>query len=373
MTRGVKTIFLLTIIFFFSHCQKTERNPFYVKKYLKEIKEARKEAGSYVARNYIPGATFAIAKEGKLIYSEGMGLASKDLETPVDRDTKFRIGDLSETITSLAYQFLVENGTLHPDSTVQHYLPSFPKKKYKLTLENLANHTSGIRKPLNDEENWKGLNVNIEKGLEKFKNDPLTFYPGMYQKNTPFNYNLLGAVLEKATGNFFYKIIKELVTDSLQMENTVVDNPSITIKGRTGYYENNFISQVRNASCKDMRYRAPSQGILSNAEDLVKLGNAMLYSDYISEEVKTKIFTPIFLLTGFPVDISNGWFVSKDNFGRKFYGRKGSVTGGGAAIIIFPDEKLVLAGAINVTGDNEDIPMFQMASHFLSNPEPETE
>ena len=157
------------------------------------------------------------------------------------------------------------------------------------------------------------------------------------------------------------------------MQNTLIDNPFITIKGRTNFYDLNFISQVVNATFRDMRYRAPSQGLLSNAEDLVKLGNAMLYSDFISEEIKSKIFANVQLGTGIPAYISNGWVISEDRMGRKYYARTGDVTGGGASIIIYPDEKLVIAGAINLTSRAEDIPLFQIANIFLPQPQAEAE
>ena len=369
MKKVFQIVILLTIILGFSNCRKSDSGLLYDKKYIEEIRLARKEAGFYMARDFIPGATFAIAKDGKLIYSEGLGLASKDLDVPVNRNTKFRIGEISEIITSLAYHLLVENGTLHSDSAVQHYLPDFPEKEHKLTLDNLSNHSSGIRIPSNDEVNWKGLNVSIERGLEMFKDDPLISYPGWDDENSPFSYNLLGAVIEKAKGERFHKIIKELVTDTLNLLNTGIDNPLITIKGRSDFYDNGFMLHVENADFIDLRYRAPSQGFLSNAEDLAKLGNAMLYSDYISEDVKERIFTPVFLQSGFPVQLSNGWVVSEDQSGRKYYARSGHVTGGGASLLIFPDEKLVKAGTINITGNTDGIPLFKMAVPFLTVPE----
>lgn len=180
MKRGMQILFLLTILLGLSNCKKTESDRFYDKKYLEEIRESRKEAVFFLARNFVPGGSIAIAKEGKLIYSEGFGLASNDLEVPVTRDTKFRIGELSEIITSLVYYQLVEKQILHPDSTVQHYLPDFPGKKYKLTLDKLVIHSSGIKEPSGNEASWSGLNVSLENGLEQFKNDSLNFPPGVY-------------------------------------------------------------------------------------------------------------------------------------------------------------------------------------------------
>ena len=124
----LSAIFLLPILLGLTNCKKHGNDIVYNKKYIDAIKKARKDFSFYLTSNSIPGGSIAISKGGEIIYSEGMGLASKDLTVPATRATKFRIGSVSELFTSLAYQLLVENGTLDPDSSVQHYLPGFPEK-----------------------------------------------------------------------------------------------------------------------------------------------------------------------------------------------------------------------------------------------------
>ena len=372
LKKTFQIIFLLAIFIGLTNCKKSTTDRFYDRKYIKEIKEARKEIFFYMTRNSIPGGSFAIAKDGKLIYSEGLGLASNDLDVPVNRKTKFRIGPVSEVFTSLAYLRMVDEGILHPDSAIQHYLPEFPVKADKITLSHLANHTSGIRGPGSNEMEWRGMNVSIEKGLEQFQNDELLFPPGMYSSVSMFNYNLLGAAMEKATGEKFPKIIEKWVTDTLHLENTTIDSPFNTIKGRTNFYDHNIIAQVVNAISIDVRYRAPSNGLLSNAEDLVKFGNAILYSGLFTDSIKKRLFTPVELGIQLPSNSSHGWLIGEDMTGRTYYGRVGGITGGGAALLIYPEEKLVIAGTVNLTSKIEDLPVFTMAKPFFpATPTPE--
>ncbi len=356
---------LIFVIINLSSCKKNNDDVLYDRSYLNEIKAARQEIALYMGRNSVPGATFAVSKGGEIIYSEGLGLASKDLEVPATRHTKFRIGQLSENLTSLIYYKLVEDGIFHPDSTVQHYFPDFPKKKYKIPIRHLVQHTSGIRAPSSVEQNWRGLNISIQKGLEQFMHDSLVAPPGMYQIASLYNYNLLGAIMEKTTEMQFHELLKKYVTDTLGLENTMVDNPFITIKGRTDYFDHNFVAQVMHATWRDMRYRAPSEGLLSNAEDLVKFGNALLYSEYISEEIRSKLFKPIVLNDGLHAQMTNGWAIITDYSDRKIYGKSGSVTGGSAALIIYPREELIVACATNLSSLSEDFPVFLIASKFL--------
>jgi CubicO group peptidase (beta-lactamase class C family) len=264
---------------------------------------------------------------------------------------------------------MVENGTLHPDSTVQHYLPDYPLSAYKetlnkITLSQLVSHSSGIRVPADDELNWKGANVTLQNSIDNFKNDPLYSTPGFIESQSAYNYNLLGAIMEKVSGKHFPDLLKTYITDTLKLTNTEVDNPFRTVIGRTDFFDYNLVSQIVNATFRDMRYRAPSEGLLSNAEDLVKFGNAILYSDIISDEIKSRLFKTIDLLGDFPPTMANGWVILKNNEGFFMYGKVGGVTGGSAVLLIIPDKKLVIAGTTNLTSTDE-IPVFKLIEPFL--------
>lgn len=371
MKLGYQSVLLVVIILSLWGCERKTNNILYDKKYKNEIKKVREDLSTYLILNNIPGASLAISKEGKIVYSEGMGLASKDLEVPVTRETKFRIGELSELFTALMYQMMVENGTLHPDSTVQHYIPDYPLAGFKqtlnkITLSQLVNHSSGIREPSDNEFINKGVNFTIEKSLDNFKNDQLQSLPGWFEAPSAYNYNLLGVVMEKATGKHFPDLLKSYIIDTLKLNHTEIDNPFRTVSGRSNFFDINLVAQIVNATFRDMRFRAPSEGILSNAEDLVKLGNAILYSENISENIKSLLFKPIALFGDFPPTMANGWVILKTTEGGFMYGRVGGVTGGSSVLLIIPDKKLVIAGATNLTS-NDEIPVFKLIEPFLAN------
>ena len=366
MKNGIRLLILMAVLLFFSNCKKNKVDIVYNNNYVKEIKSLREELAFYLERNFIPGGSFAIAKDGEIIYSEGIGYASKELNVKVNRGTKFRIADVSELYTSAIYQLMIQDGILNPDSTVQYYLPDFPQKKYKLTLSDLANHTSGLRKPTRDELDWKGSTISLENRIDYFKNDTLLYEPGYTQYSTAFDYDLLGAVIEKVSQKPFPTLLKEYITEPLNLSNTEVDNPFKNITGRTNYFDNNIIALTVNAEFCDLRSRASSEGLLSNAEDLVKFGNAFLNSDIFTEEVKDRIFTPVTLTSGEKARFSNGWVLTKTKEGRTLYGMAGSVIGGGATLLIFPDEKLVIGATINLTSEMNDLPVKVMSEPIIN-------
>lgn len=365
MKRYFQLILLVLFVSVLSGCKKSNTDIVYQKKYIDEIKKARKDVAFHMAQNFIPGANVAVSIDGELVYSEGLGLASADLDVKANRKTRFRIGELSSLFTNVLYHKLVEAEILVPDSSVQYYYPEFPEKKYRLTLFDLANEVSGLHPPLHNEE-LKQVNTSIQQGINLFKDDPLDIPPGEMQEPNCFNYNLLGAVMEKATGKKFRELLPEYLTDTLHLDNTVIDNPFITVKGRSDFFEPNIISQVVNARFYDLRVTAPSKGLLSNAEDLVKLGNTLLYGNYLSEETMNAYFEPIKLHNDRPSGMANGWLIFTDAEGRKAYGREGTVAGGKAALVILPAEKMVVGFACNVSSTVTDTPVFQVVNAFLS-------
>lgn len=369
MKRCIHILILFFVLITLSNCKKVENDILYDKNYLDEIKQVRKEIAGYMRINFIPGAQIAIAKNGEIIYSEGIGLASKDLNVPVSRDTKFRIGPLSELYTTLLYLKLVEDGILTPDSTVQHYLPEFPEKEFPITLNHLVNHTSGIRGLKSNESTWLASNVTMQKGLDLFKDDELLAPPGDYQQESRFNFNLLGVIMEEATGNSFGELLKGYVTDTLQLNHTCLDNPYATKEGRSNFFHHNIIAQVVNALSIDLRWRASSEGLLSSAEDLVNLSNVYMKSSYLNDSTRAHLFEPLLLKYDKPSKLINGWTILEDREGNVAYARKGYVHGGSSEVFMYPKEELVIALTTNLTQEQSNSPIFKLAEIFMKMPE----
>jgi serine beta-lactamase-like protein LACTB len=366
MKMKIVVLNLILSVILFTGCRRSEKEPerFFDYKYKKVLKEARQEAWFYHARNFVPGSSIAVSIDGKLVWSEGIGQASTDLEVQANRHTRYRMGQITQVLTSIAYYQMVEKGKCAPTDDFRKYLPEFPEKKYAVQLKFLAAQTSGIRPPNDDESDFRGLNVNYQRAIEFLYPDTLLFEPGMYQAQSFFNFSILGAVIEKAGGEDFQKIISKNITDTLKMTSTVPDNPFITIKGRSEYFDRNVIAQVVHAVPMDIRVRLPSEGYLSTAEDLVKLGNALLFSSGLSDSVKTWMFRPPFMNENYQIKWGNGFIFLNFPDGKPFYASRGLIKGSGAILIIVPDEKIVVGWLSNLNDDTEELPALQIAMMF---------
>ncbi len=74
----------------------------------------------------VPGVSITVARDGRILWSEGLGWADLEQRVVVTPLTRFRVGSVSKSLTSAALGMLVEQGKLDLDQPVQRYVPSFP-------------------------------------------------------------------------------------------------------------------------------------------------------------------------------------------------------------------------------------------------------
>ena len=172
----------------------------------------------FLTRNEIVGASVAIAKEGRLVYSKGFGLSDRELNDSVGPENLFRIASVSKLITAVAIMKLVEDDKLSinqkvfgPDGILNDsiYLRYEDKRYEDITVHHLLNHTAG----------WNGkkgdpvfnslyvarlMNVDppatmpviIEYALSK----KLDYDPGKVYSYSNLGYCILGEIIKRVTG-----------------------------------------------------------------------------------------------------------------------------------------------------------------------------
>src|SRR5271167_2042389 len=134
---------------------------------------------SYVSDHHVPGLSVAVVDRGRVIFTQGYGLADVENSVPATAGTIYRIASISKSITATAAMKLVEGGKLDLDIPIQTYCPDFPKKPWPITARELLSHQSGIRDYRNEEESVNTRHYrNIKEALTQFATDPLEFEPG---------------------------------------------------------------------------------------------------------------------------------------------------------------------------------------------------
>ena len=368
----VKRFFpVLLVLLSFSACkkEKTEDAPIYNRDFKQSIIDSRKDLGNYLLTSSTPGISISVSVNGEIIYSEGLGLASKELNVPVKRNTKFRIGNTSQMFTSYLILKMQEQGLLDIDSSFYQYIPNFPKKQFDFTLRQLAAQTAGFPESVNEDfKNDKELRT-LKDYVKKFENDSLVYKPDTYSLKSDYSFALLGILSENITKENYIKLIRDMVMDTLRLSNTVPDNPFLIITDRSEFYHRDYIARLMNAPETNLLPGVPAIGFLSTADNLNTAARAVLEPGFFSGKSIEMMVNPHKLESGQELNRSFGWIAATDHEGRKLIAQIGSTIGGSSAVVVYPEQKLVVSICANLGDDMQELPVLNIAARFLELPD----
>ncbi|HDZ07124.1 hypothetical protein LCGC14_0166400 [marine sediment metagenome] len=313
-----------------------------------------------------PGISITVLKEGKTIFQKGYGYADlehKQFVNPIK--SIFRIASVSKPIAATALAHMVQKGIIDLDESFYTYLPDYPRKKWDFTIRQLASHTAGIRVYKGKEY---GLNepLSIIEGLGIFKDDPLVYEPGTEYLYNSFDWVMISAAMQEASGIPFEEYVQNHVLSPLKMEDTYIPKShpkdkrelcnsevkAITSSKEfdkiTSFYSKNLVG-FRKAMPVDNFYKLAGGGYLSTSADIAKLGQAYIDNKIgVKDEILSQFLTSQ-QVQGTSSYYGLGWQVSEDAKGSKFYGHVGNGVGGYSNFFVYPKEQLVFSILINCT------------------------
>jgi CubicO group peptidase (beta-lactamase class C family) len=183
-----------------------------------------------------PGIATGIISNGKIVYEKVAGFANLTDSSLITKDTRFNIASNGKQFTALAILVLIDEKKIRLSDDIRKYLPTiYPKLNSKITVENLLNHTSGIR-DVYDLWSLQGLtwwehsfsNKDVLELIEKQQD--LNFLPNTKHLYSNTNYILLTAIVEKVTGKSFVTYTNDLFK-KLNMPNTSFETDYSKIRG----------------------------------------------------------------------------------------------------------------------------------------------
>jgi len=337
--------------------------------YKKEILAGRDALRVYLIGSET-GISVSVSVDGKTVWSEGYGFANKELKAPARPETKYRIGRTSQIFPAMLIAKLQEEGKVDVNEPFSKYVPNYPAKQWDFTPYNLGTHSAGFPETdfilVQNKQDYKSLKEFIQ-ATEK---DSLLFKPNQYFAVSDYDPCLLGILAETIGQKSYPKLVKEMLLDTLGLNETELDSPSPIIDYRSTPYHRNFIAQVVNAPEIDSRFVSPAYGYLSTADDLNKLGQLLMNKEFFSEESYKLFFTPNTLDGGFQSNLGFGWNIYTDRQGRTVYIQEGSTIGGSSFLAIFPDQKLVVSICTNLADNSESVPSGKIVQLFLDKIDP---
>jgi CubicO group peptidase (beta-lactamase class C family) len=184
-----------------------------------------------------PGIAVGIVKNGEIIYEKYAGYADLKDNSLIDSSTRFNIASNGKQFTALAILVLIKEGKLKLNDDIRKFFPNlYPEITNKITIENLLNHSSGIRDvydlwALQGITWWKKTFDNRDAMRLVERQKELNFQPGTKYLYSNTNYILLAEIVSKVSGKTFIEFTNELFT-KLTMPNTSFENDYTKIRGK---------------------------------------------------------------------------------------------------------------------------------------------
>lgn len=227
----------------------------------------------------IPGASIAVAKNGKLILTRGYGYADFEAKQPMQPDSMFRIGSISKILAAQSILQLKDEGRLDLDAKFLNVLTEYQvtsggdARLRNITIRNLLQHSGGWDRDRSGDP--MGLQGSISRALHipmpvmcpdvirYMMGQPLDFTPGTRQVYSNFGYCILSQVIERVSGEPFEIYVRNHVLAPMDIHAMSIGySRSLSQRGphEVKYYEYNGAPMVDSVFPGDGKVPAPYGG-----------------------------------------------------------------------------------------------------------------
>jgi len=308
----------------------------------------------------VPALTVAIAIDGRIVYSKAFGQADLENEVKATPETLIRTGSIAKPISAVAALTLVEAGRLDLDAPVQKYCPVFPQKQWTVTTRQVLGHIAGIRHYKEGEMDSIQHYDKMSDGFAIFGNDPLLFEPGTKYQYSTYGYTVIGCVIEGASHEKFADYVTQHVLQPAGMMHTVVDDRWKIVPHRARPYSKKDF-KIINAGFMDSSYKIPGGGLVSTAEDLVRLETALAEGKLLKPATVDVMWNSLKTNDGKPTNYGLG-FAIQEAQGQKVIAHSGSQQGCSTAMLDMPSKKIAIAVMANI----DEVPTPALAKQILN-------
>lgn len=324
-------------------------------------KALRQRVEREVAADRFAGVVL-VAKDGKPFFEGAYGLADRAHKIPNDTNTRFRLGSMNKMFTAVGIMQLVQAGKVELDKPFGTYLADYPNPTVSgsVTIRQLLNHTGGTGDIFGPEYEKKRLQLRtLVDYIALYGNRPLLFAPGSKWDYSNYGFILLGAVIEKVSGENYYDYVQRhiyvpagMAATSSEPENVAVANRSI------GYMRSSDGGWEPNTGT--LPYRGTSAGGgYSTAGDLLKFAIA-LQTHKLLDEQDTEMLTTGTVAS--PIGMYALGFEDETINGTRCFGHGGGAPGMNGELKICPAQ-----GYVVVVLANLDPPAADRMADFVAN------
>ncbi len=232
----------------------------------------------------------AISQNGKIIYTKSVGFSDVENNTKATDISKYRIGSISKTFTTVLVLKGVEKGLIDLQQTVDKYFPTI-ENATMMTIQHLLTHRSGLYNFTNDEEylDWNTQAKTEEEMVYIIGMSGSDFEPGTQAAYSNSNFVLLTYILQKVYNKSYADLVAEHITIPLGLNNTYFGgsiNPKKNECKSYRFTENWVLSEET-----DLSIPLGAGGMISTASDLVKFSDGLFTGNLLTKASLDKMKT----------------------------------------------------------------------------------
>jgi len=300
-------------------------------------------AYAYTPKDAFMGAVL-VASGDELLLNRGYGKADLEWGLPNAPDVKFRLGSLTKQFTATLVLMLEEDHRLQLSDPVSKYIPDAPKSWAVITLAQLLGHVSGIPNFTDDDRFavWGMSPHTLTEELAFIEAKPLGFEPGSKFEYSNSNYEVLGAVIEKVSGQSYAEMLKQRIFQPLGMTETGLDSDELVLAKRAQGYQIGPHG-LEHARSESMTVPWAAGSVYSTTGDLLRWERGLFGGKLISPSSLKLMTTPG------KGDYGLGVVISKRN-GRTVVDHGGGIEGFNTYLAYEPEERIAVVVLSNVNG-----------------------
>jgi D-alanyl-D-alanine carboxypeptidase len=326
----------------------------------------------------IDNCVLAVTKgDGSYSWAGAAGIANKDGQVPMTKDTPIYISSVTKLYTATAIMKLYEEGALSLDDPISKYLPAdlirgihvYKGKDYsnEITIKQLLSHTSGIADYYTEKSKKDGKSLfelfleepqrswTVDETIARARDDLEPHFPpgtGAFYSDT--NFQLLGKIIENVTQKPLQIVYEDFFFRPLGLKNTWLigrSEPQVAPSAATAdvFYKDMVITKIRSNGA----YWADG-GIVSTAEEMIIFLKALNEGQIINRDTLELMHD--WHKLEFPIQYGYGTMyfklpslISKMTGLTPLWGHSGTT---GSFLYYSEDLNLYMAGSINNVDSN---------------------
>ncbi|MCX6552170.1 MAG: serine hydrolase [Acidobacteria bacterium] len=293
-----------------------------------------------------PGASVIVVKEGRVVFRKAYGLANVELNVPMRPEHVLALASLTKQFTAAGILKLAEDGKLSVNDDITRFLPDYPTHGAAITIEHLLTHTSGLSS-LSETSDLRAVAAQEGKLIDVLpdwvKDLPPDAAPGETWAYSNWGYNLLGAIIEQASGLSYGEYLQQRIFAPLGMTHTYYTDRRRLIPARATGYEKQGDAVVNILPSRGRIFHPGGAGGLSSTvDDLATWDAALAGGSVLSKASTDRMFTSYRLKDGTVTNYGYGWDLGT-YAGHVVQEHAGGTTGFQSYIVRVPDAQVFVA------------------------------